>query len=128
MGVDQSGAAMDDLDAGITEQAFIDAVQALDFGILVVDKGAPIKTFGFGVPAEGGGIGEVVMEVGGIDEHLLGDTADIDAGAAHEHIFGDRHAGAIISRESGGADPAGAGANDKQVVFVVGHGFAPHGS
>jgi hypothetical protein len=71
VGVDQGGAAIDDLDPGIAQQTLIDAVQALDLGVLVFDQGTPVEIVGaggFDGPAIGCGIGEILMIVRRIDE------------------------------------------------------------
>ena len=72
------------------------------------------------VPAEAVGIRDGVAVFAGHDHELLGDAADVDAGAAPGALLRDSHLGAVGRRHAGTADTAGAAADDEEVE-VVGH-------
>ena len=111
--IDHRGAPVNDRDPGPLEHPSIDAVQAGDFLVFVIDKSAPVERIRFDGPAIGGRIGEILMEVGGINEELLGNTPDIDAGPAHELVFGHGHTGAICGGKPRRPDAARSRTNDK---------------
>ena len=56
---------------------------------------------------------EILAELAGINEQLLGDAAADHAGAAHAVFLGDRHAGAGQRRHAAGAHAARAAADHK---------------
>ena len=67
---------------------------------------------------EGGG------ELAGVDHELLGHAAANDAGAADAVFLGDGDAGSGQRRHPRGPHSAGAGADDEEVVVVLGHGVS----
>ena len=88
--VHQPAAAHVQLHARAFEQPDVDAVQAVDFPLDVVAQGRPgVRGLGHR-PAVGGGILELVRELGAVDQELLGHAAADHAGAADAVVLADR--------------------------------------
>ena len=113
--------AFQQADAAVDQQIAVDAVEALDFTVLVGDQRGPVEIRLTQVPAETGGLLEVLGEVGAIDQQLLRHAADIDAGAAQVAALGHRHAGTETGGEACRTNAAGAGTDHEQVE-VMRHG------
>ena len=77
-----------------------------------------------GVDAEAGAGGDGVGDVGGVDEHLGGDAADVQAGAAEGAALDDRDLLVLEVRRDEGV--AGAGPDDREVE--VRHAVQPRAS
>ena len=120
--VGQPGACLVEPAAGPFKQVAIDAVEPLDLDVLVGDQPGPVMPGPVNRPAEAGGVLDVVADMGGIGHQLLRHAADIDAGAAEMALLRHRDAGAVAGGDPRRAHPAGAGADDEEVVVVGGHG------
>ena len=106
--------ALDDGYASAFQQLAIDAVETLDFRVLVGYQGWPVKAdivHGH-LPAVTRRIVEILTDVGAIDEQLLGNTAHIDTGAAEIAAFNNGHPRAALGRHAGESDTAGTGTNN----------------
>jgi hypothetical protein len=119
MGVLELGAKGNELCAGWPPGcADVELVQAVDLAVLVGDQvgqsNAALSTSSRSLRR----ILEGVAEGAGIDEELLRDAAADDAGAADAVLLGDGDAGAVLGGDAGGAHPAGACADDEEVVVV----------
>ena len=108
------------------EQAFVDAVEASDLGVLVVAQRAPVKLRNGRIPTEPACIVKVLCEMGGIHEQLLGHTPDVDTGAAKIALLGHRDPRAKRRRDARRANATGSCANDEEVVVVISHLHAVH--
>ncbi len=73
------------------------------------------------VPAEAARVGQILGEMGAVDEQLLGDAAADDAGAADFMLLGDRNLRAMGRGDARGADAARAGADHEQIIVEAGH-------
>src|SRR5262249_35479820 len=123
VGLDDAGPPLDQRDPGVAKQAQVDAVEPVELPVLGRDEAGPIEAgLPREAPAEAGGVGEVVVEVGSVDQELLGDAAAEHAGAAHPDLLADGHAGAVRAGAAAGGDAAGSGADGEQVEVVLGHG------
>jgi hypothetical protein len=106
-----------DLNPGLGEHAFVDAVQARDLAVLVVEQRRPVEArFPYG-PAVAARDLEILAEMRGVGEQLLGDAADIDAGAAEAAVFGDRDFRTVACGDPARADPARTAAYREEVVI-----------
>jgi hypothetical protein len=118
--VDQARARVEDVDPRSLQQAPVNAVEALDLGVLVLDQGAPGEVALTHAPAEAGGVLEVLGEVGGVDQQLLGHAAHVDAGAAEIALLGHRHPRAMGGGDAGSPHAPRARADNEEIV--VSHG------
>ncbi|MCH9019225.1 MAG: DUF1549 domain-containing protein [Proteobacteria bacterium] len=121
MGVGEPRVVVDDRDAAVLEHPPVDAVEPRDLVVLVGDQPRPVEAALADRPAEALGVLEVVREVRGVDQELLGHAADVDAGAAEVALLGDRDTRAIARRDARRAHPARAAADDEEVVVVISH-------
>ena len=119
MRIQHPGPGLEQFDAVAVEQAAVDRVEARDLLVLVADQRGPVEGALAHGPAEAGGVLEVVGEVGAVDQQLLGNAADVDAGAAQVAFFRHRHARAVDGRHTAGAYAPGARADGEQVVVVA---------
>jgi hypothetical protein len=83
------------LHARIDEHALVHAVQARDLPVLVLQQRRPVETWLLHRPAVAARDLEVLAEMRGVGEQLLGDAADVDAGAAEAAVLGERYLGAV---------------------------------
>src|SRR2546426_2135047 len=116
MGRAHRGAAAHDLHAGDRKHALVDAVEACDLLVLVLDERGPVEA-SIARPAVGLGDLEFVAPVRRVREKLLGDAADVDAGAAEEMRFRDGDFRAVGSRDAAGAHAAGAASYGEEIVI-----------
>ena len=121
----QCAADLEQIDAGIAQEIDVDAVEAVDLGVLVGDERGPVEARRPGVPAEGPGILEVLAVMGAIDQELFGDAAANDAGAADPKFLAHADAGAVRGGDPGRAHPTRAGADDEEVVIGCRHRRSP---
>ncbi len=119
MGVLQHGAPMNQLHPGLAQVGGVDARQAGDLDVLGLQEGRPVEPGVVEGPAVALGDLERVADLGGHDHEFLGHTAPDDAGAADAVLFGHRDLLAAQGGQARGANPAGAGADDEEVVVVV---------
>jgi hypothetical protein len=103
----------------VDQEAFVDAVQARDLALLVLQQLSPVEGRLGDAPAEVRGVLQVVAEMRGVGEKLLGDAADVDAGAAEAARLGNRDARAQRGADAAGANAAGAPADGEQIVVVL---------
>ncbi len=85
------------------EDRVVDAFEAGDLLVLVGDQRRPVERRLGDRPAIARGVRDLVVDMGGIDQELLGHAAADHAGAAHAVLFGDHHLGAMVARDAGGA-------------------------
>ena len=126
IGIDDLGAALDDLYAGPLEVGGIDFRQAGNFLLLRRGELAPLEggRHRHG-PAEPARVGEIIDEAAGIDIELLGHAAANDAGAADAELFGDHHLGAVASGNARCAHAARPGTDDEEIDVVGAHQLNP---
>src|SRR5258707_6782611 len=117
MRVEHRGASAQDLDPGDRQDALIHCVEARDFLVLVLEQRRPVEARLPGRPAVGLRDLEFLAPVRGVGEELLGDAADVDAGAAEEVRFGDGNFGAVRGRDAAGAHAAGTAAYGEKIVI-----------
>ena len=121
MGIAQDRAGRDDLDARLLEELAIDAIEPCDLGVLVGNEARPVEVPLADRPAEARRVLEMRAVMAGIDKELLGDAADVDAGAAQVALLGKRDARAVARRHARRAHPARAAADHEEVVVVCCH-------
>ena len=124
VGVDQHGARMERLAAGLFDAMLVEAFEPRDFVLLVGDQGAPVETCLGHSPAIAGCVGEMFGKLRGVNVELFRHAAADDAGAAVAELLGDGDALAEPRRHARGANAARAAADDKKIVVVTGHGAA----
>ncbi|MCY1425896.1 hypothetical protein D9M71_417020 [compost metagenome] len=105
----------------VHQQIAVDAVEALDFAVLVGDQGRPVERRLVDAPAEAGGLLEVLVEMRPIDQQLLRHAAHVHAGAAQVTALRHRHFRAESGGETRGTHAAGTGANHEQVEIERHH-------
>ncbi len=126
MGIRQPAGAFDELDVVVSENAPVDALQTVEFGVLALDQHTPVDLRRHvEPPAVAERVLEVVGEVRGVDEQLFRHTAADDAGAADAALLDDRGPCAIAAGQPGGADAAGTGADGDEVVVEAAHPWLP---
>ena len=111
----EARAALEHLDAGVVEQPAVDAVEPRDLLVLVRDQGGPGEGGLAQAPAEAGRVLDLVAYAGGVDQELLGDAADVDAGAAEPGLLGQRDPRAGRGGHPRRAHAAAAAADDEEV-------------
>src|SRR5690606_2848380 len=72
-----------------------------------------------------GRIPEMLGELRGVDEQLLGHASANDAGSAEAVLLGDRYPLAQGGGNPAGAHPTGAAAGNDEIIVEFGHGPAP---
>src|SRR5690606_21544949 len=117
----QPSPALDNLHAGIGEQALIDAIKTGDLGVLVLDQRLPVEMALSKAPAIAGRMFEFFSEGTGIDHQLLRHAADVDAGTPQMALFSHRDPFAGSGCHATCAHAAGAGANHEEVVVIAAH-------
>src|SRR5690606_13971369 len=86
--IDKHGLTFDDCHPGALQQAFVDTIQAPDFGILVMAQGWPIERGRIAeLPTEPSGLSERLLKPGRVDKQFLRDAADIDTGTTEIALF-----------------------------------------
>jgi hypothetical protein len=110
------GAAAQDLDPGERERAFVERIEARDLAILVREQRAPVEMGLAERPAESRRDLEILAEMRRVREQLLGNAADVDAGAAEAARLGDRDARAVACGDAACADAAGSASYGEEVV------------
>jgi hypothetical protein len=119
--VQQTTVAAQHLDPGLLKKALVDPFQAVDLPVLVGDEARPVEGGLADLPAEAGSVLEVLVEVAGIDQELLGHAAADDAGAAVAVGLDNGHLGAGLRCHARRAHAARAAADDEEVEVVVRH-------
>ena len=100
--------------AGARQQVPIDAVQPADFALAVSLEGLPVELEGFTLPAESVRLFKRIGVMRGVAVKLLGDTPDVDTGAAQplgSALLGQRNACAAHCGHTRRAYTAAAAAN-----------------
>uniref|UniRef100_A0A0N4ZIZ6 PE-PGRS family protein n=1 Tax=Parastrongyloides trichosuri TaxID=131310 RepID=A0A0N4ZIZ6_PARTI len=121
VGVLQDSAAVDQIDARLGQVGGVDARQAGDLDVLGLQEGRPVEFRIVEGPAVALGDLQRVADFRGHDHELLGHAAADDAGAADPVFLGHSHLLAAQGGQARRADPAGTGADDEEVVVVLGH-------
>ena len=103
--------------AGRTQQVVVRAAQPLDLVGPVLLQALPVQAGRRQVPAEARGVAEVLGELRRMAVKLLGDAADVDAGAAQRGGLRQHHARPALGRHAGGPDTAAAPADDEQIAI-----------
>ena len=119
------GALLDDLRAGLVEAHAIEARQARDFFFLGVDKSAPVEPRFADMPAEAGGIREIVAEARCIDVKLLRYAAAHDAGAADPRFLRHGDFRAMAGGNARGARATRSRADDEEIDVGFAHENLP---
>src|SRR5690606_12114168 len=125
MGVNQLRSAVHQSHPGRCQQIMIDAIEAGDLGILVLDQTLPIELRLGQVPAITLGITEVLGEMGRIGEQLFRHTANVDTGTAEIQVFGYRHPRTKSSRHAAGAHTTRSGTDNEKVKIIIRHTCCP---
>ena len=108
----------EDLDVVAVEDVGVDAFEPLDLGQHIVAQGRPVEGAALDLPAEPGGVLQILGEMGAVDEQFLGHAAADHAGAADLIFLGDGDARAVRGRHAGRAHAARSGADDEEVIVV----------
>ena len=116
---------LDDARARLLDIGGVDVLKPGDLLVLVGNEVRPVKRRGRNGPAETGRVLDLLMDMRGIDEQLLGHAAANDAGAAEAVFLGDGDAGSVTGRDPRGAHPARAAADHEQIDIRVSHSLAP---
>ena len=111
-------------DAAVDQQGAINAVQPLNFAVLVTNQGGPVEARLPQLPAKAFSLVERLGEMGAIHQQLFRYTAHVHAGAAQVTAFRHGHFGTKTGGESCSAYAAGTGADDKKVKIVI-HQYSP---
>jgi hypothetical protein len=119
MGTQDNGMSPHDLHPRLRQHLLVDAVQARDLAVLVGEQRRPVEARLTDGPAEALGDLEVLAEMRGVGEQLLGDAADVDAGTAEAAVLGDRYLGAVGGRDTTGTDSAGAPADREEIKVEI---------
>ena len=84
MGIRQSGSAFDNRNPGTLKQPAVNAVQALNLGVLVGDQSGPVKTdvIKRDLPAITSRVFQLIVNVGTVYKQLLGYAPHVDTGAS----------------------------------------------
>ena len=115
---DEGCPLFEDVHVRAFEQPPVDAVQALDLAGLVVAQRVPVETDLADAPAVAARRAELLAEASAVDEELFRHAADVHASAAEIALLRDADLGAQGRGDPRRADPAGARADDEQVVVV----------
>src|SRR5271166_1996427 len=113
--IDEAGARLEDLRAGVIEQPLVDAVEPADLLVLRGNKLGPVVRPFPNLPAEAGGVLGPGAVFAGLHQQLLRHATDVDAGAAPEAFLGHTDARAVAGRDARAAHPGRAAADDEQV-------------
>jgi hypothetical protein len=116
------------LDSGPGEHVLVDPVEASDFAVLVGEQRFPVEGCVADRPAEGARDLEVLAEMRGVGEKLLGNAADVDAGAAEAVGLGDRDFRSVSGGDAAGANAARAASYGEEVVVELQKCCATSGS
>ena len=125
VGVFQGRVAGKQLRPGVADHLVVDALQAPELPLLGLDQDRPVEMPPLNGPAIGGGILEIVGEVGREDIELLGHAAAMHAGAAHGPFLDQARALALGGGKACRAHPAGTGADGEQIEVKIWHGAFP---
>ena len=112
---------MDQIDARLGQIGGVDARQAGDLDVLCLQEGRPVELRIVEGPAVALGDLQRMTDLGGHDHELLGHAASHDAGAADTVFLSDGDLLAAQRRQPRRPHPARTGADDKEVVVVLGH-------
>ncbi len=89
--------------------------------ILVGDQGRPVERRCWYGPAEAGGVLDLVMDVGRIDQEFFRNAAADHAGASHPVFFGDQDPRAMAGGDPGGTHSARTSPDDEQIDVELSH-------
>src|SRR5262249_16690178 len=92
-----------------------------DFAVLVGDQRLPVERRMRHRPAKPGGIFELVVKAGGIDEKLLGHTAADHAGTAEPVFLGKHDVRPVLGGNAGSADAARSASDYEKIGVMPGH-------
>jgi hypothetical protein len=105
--------------ARIHEHALVDAVQARDLAVLVGEQRLPVEARLARGPAVRRRDLEILAKVRRVGEQLLGDAADVDAGAAEAARLGDADARAVPGGDAACAYAARSASYGEEVEVVI---------
>src|SRR5690606_8848643 len=123
--IQQTGSTMNQRDTGAGQQVVIDAVEAGYLGVLVLYQALPVEGFHRAIPAMAPGVLDVLGEMCGVGQQLLGHTAHVDAGASQMELFGYRNPRAEPGGHAAGTHAAGAGADNETIKIKLRHARCP---
>ena len=122
VGVFEDRTAFEQFDVRSGQKLFINAIQTVNFLVLIGNQCLPAKAGLAGQgPAIGRGIFEILGKMCAVNQKLFGDTPANDAGAANAAFLGDGDLGPIARRHTCRAHTARSGTNNKQVKIIVRH-------
>src|SRR4029079_1508434 len=113
LGPDHARTAAHQRDAGAGQDLSIDRVEAADLDATSRLQRLPVERRGSDAPAEAVRFLEALRVMRGEAVQLLGDAAEVDAGAAERSVFGDRAPRAALRRHPRRPHAAAAGADDE---------------
>ena len=104
-----------------TQRLAIKALQSIYLGGHIVSQYVPIEGRPLCGPAKTLRVLQIFSEVGTIYQQLFGYAASDYARASDAMLFGHGNTRAVRCSDPGGADAAGAGANDEKVIIKLSH-------
>jgi len=117
MGIDEARPARHVLHLAAVQGVLVEPVEAGDIGLPAHAQRAPVATSGLHGEAVLGGIPQLVREISGVPQHLLGDAAGVDAGAAKPVGLDQQYARAVFRCPLSAGKAAAAAADHDQVIL-----------
>jgi hypothetical protein len=121
MRVLQDALALDNLHVVSSQDAAIDAFQAIQLAVLRLDHRRPVEASAVHRPAEAARVLKLLGIVRAVDQQLLRDAAAHDAGAAHPALLDDCDPRAVAPRQPRRAHASRPGADGDQIEVVSAH-------
>ena len=125
MRIDDDGTRFKQVDFRSGQQFLVDAVQPVDFLVLVGNQRCPIEGCFANGPAVIARILEILVEMGRVGQQLLRDAAADDAGATQSALFRNGDLGAVAGRNPCRTHAARPTTDDKEIVIELGHLNSP---
>ncbi len=113
------------LDLVVFERLAVKSLEPIDIGVDEIAQSWPVEALALDGPAEVARMLQLLGEHRTVDEHLLGHASANDAGPADAVFLGHGDLRAVAGGYTTGAHAARSGADDEEVVVVVGHSVAP---
>ncbi|MNP27066.1 hypothetical protein D3C76_1199520 [compost metagenome] len=109
--------------AAVDQQVAVDAVEALDFAVLVGNQRTPVEVPLFQGPAEACCLLKLIGHMGPVHQQLFRHAANVDASTTQVAALGHRHLRTKARSETRRTHTAGTGTNHEQIK-IVGHVFS----